>query len=188
MADDRGHKENTPLTPDEVSQHEFATTFRGYDPAEVREFLDRVSGRVRALEELSRGLRGRLAQMQADARAGRGSAATEDAGTGVVDETLLLDALGEQAAHILRTAHEAADAVARAAAEAAGRRLAGEPGRSLPTLPTSPKSAEPRPAEPRAGDSRSSDVVQKRTFTPRPEPPVAPARTRPAGPSPAPGG
>src|SRR4051812_28556635 len=122
MADDRGHKENTPLTPDEVSQHEFATTFRGYDPGEVREFLDRVSGRVRALEELSRGLRGRLAQMQADARAGRGSAATDEAVAGVVDETLLLDALGEQAAHILRTAHVAADAVARRAEEEAQQR------------------------------------------------------------------
>ena len=327
MADDRGHQENAPLTPDEVSQHEFATTFRGYDPGEVRSFLDRVSGRLRALEELSRGLRGRLAQMQADARAGRQSAAAADAGPGVVDESLLLDALGEQAAHILRTAHEAADAVARraedearqraevaerdanrirlqaeanaaarirdadaeaavvvaqaqddgeriratargeaahiveegrhrgreiveeaqgvrervlgdlmkrrriaqvqieqlragrerlleayrvvrrtlddvtdelqradaearAAAEAAGRRLAGEPGRSLPTLPSGPKAADSRAPEPRSGDSRPSEVVAKRTFAPRPEPPAPSARTRPAGagPGPAAGG
>src|SRR4051794_21425966 len=122
MADDRGHRENTPLTPDEVSQHEFATTFRGYDPGEVRGFLDRVSGRLRALEELSRGLRGRLAQMQADARAGRDSRVGEDGGTAAVDETLLFDALGEQAAHILRTAHEAADTVARRAEQAARER------------------------------------------------------------------
>src|SRR4051794_15063795 len=66
MADDRGHQDNTPVTPDEVAHHEFATTFRGYDPGEVRSFLERVSGRLRALEDLSRGLRGRVASMQAE--------------------------------------------------------------------------------------------------------------------------
>ena len=95
------------LSPDEVARHTFATVRRGFDPAEVREFLDSVAGELRAWVERESALRTEVAD------------AEHRAANPVLDEATLTSALGTETARVLRSAHEAAhDMVAKAEAEA----------------------------------------------------------------------
>ncbi len=96
------------LGPDEVSRHTFGTARRGFDPAEVRAFLEEVARELAAGQE-------REQQLRKDA-----AAADERAANPVLDEDTLTTALGQETARVLRAAHEAAnDMVNRAQAEAA---------------------------------------------------------------------
>jgi len=92
--------------PDEISRREFATVFRGYDPAEVRTFLNQLS-------EQSAELSDRVAAIQ------KALAETEErVKNPELDEEMVTKLLGEQTAQILRSAREAAnDTRARAEAE-----------------------------------------------------------------------
>src|SRR3954453_4761520 len=119
MADDRGQQEGTPLTADEVAGHEFPTTFRGYEPSDVRAFLERVAARLRSAEEQSQAMRVRIERLQARATALEQASPPPVPEPPPPDEAALLGALGEQAAHILRTAHEGADAITKRAEEVA---------------------------------------------------------------------
>src|SRR3954469_3815023 len=112
MADEREpereQKEIAPLTAEEVASREFATTFRGYEPTDVRTFLERVAARLRATDEQSQALRARIDRLQArvaavEEQASHAPPAPEPA---PADEATLLGALGQQAAHILRIAHD----------------------------------------------------------------------------------
>src|SRR3954447_7495078 len=125
MADEREpereQKEIAPLTAEEVASREFATTFRGYEPTDVRTFLERVAARLRSTEEQSQALRARLDRLQARVTAVEAEAARTPPPTAAAlpDEATLLGALGDQAAHILRTAHEGADAITKRAEDVA---------------------------------------------------------------------
>src|SRR3954447_6317132 len=126
MADEREpereQKEIAPLTAEEVASREFATTFRGYEPTDVRTFLERVAARLRSTEEQSQALRARLDRLQARVMAVEAEAARTPppaADAALPDEATLLGALGDQAAHILRTAHEGADAITKRAEDVA---------------------------------------------------------------------
>jgi DivIVA domain-containing protein len=82
--------------PDEVSRREFATVFRGYDPAEVRSFLNQLAEQAADSSD-------RIAEMQ------RALAETESrANNPELDEETVTKLLGEQTAQILRSAREAA--------------------------------------------------------------------------------
>ncbi len=95
------------LGPDEVARHTFGTARRGFDPAEVRAFLEEVA------RELSAG-HDREQQLRKDA-----ADADERAANPVLDEETLTTALGQETARVLRAAHEAAnDMVNRAQSEA----------------------------------------------------------------------
>ena len=49
MADDRRYSAaDVPVTAEEVAHRGFATTFRGFDPNEVRHYLTRVAESLRA--------------------------------------------------------------------------------------------------------------------------------------------
>ncbi len=98
------------LSPDEVSRHTFATVRRGFDPAEVRTFLEEVARAITSLQEREQQLRKEVA------------AAEERAAHPVVDESTLTEALGQETAKVLRAAHEAAgDLLRRAEADASER-------------------------------------------------------------------
>jgi DivIVA domain-containing protein len=96
------------LSPEVIEAQAFATGFRGYDQAQVREFLGRVAGEVRAYRERNQRLES--AWHSAEERAARPP---------VLDEDTLMAAVGDETATILRAARSAAvDLRTRAAADA----------------------------------------------------------------------
>src|ERR1700689_19631 len=77
------------LHPDEVARHTFGTARRGFDPAEVRVYLEQIAHEMEA------------------------------APNPVLDEAPLPAALGQETARVLRSAHDAAtELVAKAEADA----------------------------------------------------------------------
>lgn len=95
------------LAPDDVAQHTFGTVRKGFDPTEVRAYLDSVATALRGVAERER-------QLQAELSEARHRAANP-----VLDEATLTAALGAETARVLHSAHEAAtDLVARAEEEA----------------------------------------------------------------------
>jgi DivIVA domain-containing protein len=91
------------MHPDEVARHTFGTTRRGFDPVEVRAFLEHVARELVAAGDREQELRRAVAE------------AEHRAVNPVLDEATLTAALGLETARVLRSAHEAAaDLVARA--------------------------------------------------------------------------
>jgi len=97
--------------PDEVARHTFGTTRRGFDPAEVRTFLEHVARELVASADREQELRRALSEAEIRAE------------NPVLDESTLTAALGLETARVLRSAHEAsAELVARAESDAARMR------------------------------------------------------------------
>ena len=98
---------STRLHPDEVARHTFATTRRGFDPSEVRSYLEAVAREMVAAIDREHELRRAVAE------------AERRAANPVLDEATLTSALGQETARVLKSAHDAsAELVARAEAEA----------------------------------------------------------------------
>jgi DivIVA domain-containing protein len=96
------------LTPDDVARHSFGTVRRGFDPGEVRAYLESLAAGLRGVAEREREL---LEQL---------GAAEDRARHPVFDDSMLTSALGNETARVLQSAHEvAAEMVAKAEAEAA---------------------------------------------------------------------
>jgi DivIVA domain-containing protein len=94
----------SPLSPDDVTQRTFATSFRGFDSGEVRAFLERVAEQLRDAEARAADLAEQLA------------AAEQRAAHPQLDVETLTTALGEETARILKSAQDAAHDI-RAKAE-----------------------------------------------------------------------
>ena len=101
------------LAPDDVARHTFASVRRGFDPAEVRDYLESLAAGLRGLAEREQELR--------DALAG----AEERAANPVIDDTMLTNAVGRETARVLQSAHDAAAEMV-ANAEAESSRLVSE--------------------------------------------------------------
>ena len=97
------------LTHEEVAARTFATSFRGFDQAEVRLFLKRVADELLALADNERQLRQSLDE------------ARERAAHPELDENALTAALGEQTTRVLQSAREAATDIRDKAEENAAR-------------------------------------------------------------------
>jgi len=96
------------LHPDDVARHTFGTTRRGFDPAEVRSFLEYVARELAAGADREQELR----QAVADAE--------HRAANPVLDDATLTASLGQETARVLRSAHDAAaELLARAEGDAA---------------------------------------------------------------------
>ena len=94
------------VSPDDIARRTFGTVRRGFDPTEVRSFLDSVAEALRAAEDRIESLRQQVVE------------AEDRAANPVLDEETVASALGAETARVLRTAHEAAhDMVANAEAE-----------------------------------------------------------------------
>jgi DivIVA domain-containing protein len=100
------------LTPELVGAQSFTTSFRGYDPSEVRSFLGRVATQLRELQERCAHLES--AWHSAEERAARPP---------VLDEDTLMAAVGEETASILRAARAAAADLRTRAGEDAAKTL-----------------------------------------------------------------
>ena len=95
------------LTPDDVARHSFGTVRRGFDPNEVRAYLESLAVSLRVVAERERQLLDELAD--AEYRASHP----------VLDEPTLTAALGAETARVLHSAHEVAEEmVAKAEAQA----------------------------------------------------------------------
>lgn len=98
------------VTPETIASRTFTTAFRGFDQAEVRAFLRRVSEEISSAAEREAQLRHLLQEAQ------------NRVAHPEVDEALITAALGEHAAKLLSSAREQANAI-RAEAEAKAARL-----------------------------------------------------------------
>ncbi len=95
------------LTPDDVARHSFGTVRRGFDPNEVRAYLESLAVSLRGVGDRERQLLDELAD--AEYRAAHP----------VLDEATLTAALGAETARVLHSAHEvAAEMLAKSEAEA----------------------------------------------------------------------
>ena len=90
MADERR------LAADDVATRAFATSFRGFEPSEVRAYLGRLAEELRAAAEREEALTARLAEAEARASSPE------------IDEDTLLRLLGDETARVMRSAREAA--------------------------------------------------------------------------------
>jgi len=96
------------LAPDDVARHTFASVRRGFDPTEVRDYLESIATGLRAATEREHELLAALAD------------AEERAANPVIDDTMLTSAVGKETARVLQSGHDAAaEMVANAEAESA---------------------------------------------------------------------
>jgi len=98
------------LSPEDVANRAFATSFRGYAEAEVRSFLKRISDELGVAREREHELLAAIDDLEARLAAPR-----------PLDEKELLDALGEETTRLLRNAREAADDIRQKSEERAAR-------------------------------------------------------------------
>jgi DivIVA domain-containing protein len=98
MAEDRtiAISSSNHLGPDEIARHTFGTSRRGFDPNEVRTFLEEVARELSSAQERERLLEKDIAE------------AEHRAAHPVLDEETLTTALGQETAQVLRAAHDAA--------------------------------------------------------------------------------
>ena len=116
------------LAPDDVARHTFGSVRRGFDPNEVRAYLESVAAGLRTVGEREQELLKALAD------------AEHRAANPVLDEPTLTAALGTETARVLHSAHEvAAEMVAKAEAEAA--RLLTEAREEIDTARTTTEAA-----------------------------------------------
>lgn len=95
------------LAPDDVARHTFASVRRGFDPTEVRDYLESIAIGLRGIADRERQLLEELAD------------AEHRAANPVLDEPTLSAALGHETGRVIHSAHEvAAEMLARAEAEA----------------------------------------------------------------------
>lgn len=103
------------LVPDDVARHTFGSVRRGFDPSEVRAYLESVAVGLRAMAEREEELIREIAD------------AEHRAANPVLDEGALATALGAETARVLRSAQEAAaEIVGKAETEAIRLRTEAE--------------------------------------------------------------
>jgi len=95
------------VSANEIVRHTFLTVRRGFDPGEVRSYLELVARELQAWEQRDDDLRQQLAEAQ------------DRAQHPVIDEASLSAALGQQSAQVLRNAHEEAARIALQAEQTA---------------------------------------------------------------------
>ena len=107
MPDERPTISTSRVNASGVVRRSFATVRRGFDPQEVRSYLDLVARELQAWEQREQDMQAQL------------TAALEKARHPVLDEATLTAALGQQSAQILRSAHEEAARLTERAEETA---------------------------------------------------------------------
>ena len=107
MDDDRPTFSSSRLAASEIAQRAFGVVRRGFDPEEVRAFLEVVARELQASERREQELLHEL------------TAAEERARHPVIDEGVLTSSLGQRSAAVLRNAHEEAARITLASEEAA---------------------------------------------------------------------
>src|SRR3954451_14456544 len=112
MASDRPGDRASKLNPEAVARTNFATSFRGFDPDQVRAFLEQVSNELREGRDREATLRAEIDAMARKAEE-----------LGELDEARVTEMLGAETAKILTTARSAASETTNKAEESAERIL-----------------------------------------------------------------
>src|SRR4051812_50225378 len=105
MADEK------PIGADDVARKQFDTAFRGFDQHEVRAYLARVATELASLQEREKGLRERLAALEAKPA------------PAPMAEDELENALGAETTRVLHAAREAAAEIRSRAEQSVARLL-----------------------------------------------------------------
>ena len=135
------------LAPDDVARHSFTSVRRGFDPNEVRAYLESIAAGLRGIAEHEHQLLLELAD------------AEHRAAHPVLDEPTLTAALGTETARVLHSAHEvAAEMVAKSEAEA--HRLMSE---AREEVQQSRSEVEARLAEQTAESEAAIEQLRQRT-------------------------
>ena len=100
------------LAPDDVARHTFASVRRGFDPGEVRDYLESIATGLRHQAEREQELLAALAE------------AEERAANPVIDDAMLTAAVGKETARVLQSGHDAASEMVANATTEAQRMLA----------------------------------------------------------------
>ena len=108
MAEDHPTISTSRIDASDVARRSFGTVRRGFDPQEVRSYLELLA---KALEHADRRQQELLHDLQE---------AEERARNPVIDESVLTSSLGQRSAAVLRGAHEEASRILAKAKEAAG--------------------------------------------------------------------
>ena len=111
MADDTTPISSSRINPADIHRTNFAVVRRGFDPREVRTFLDHLSHEIELNEQREYELRRLLAESEARAA------------NPVISESMLTTALGQQSASISRNAHEEAEKLLEVAQAQASQML-----------------------------------------------------------------
>lgn len=98
------------LSTDEIANHSFSKGVRGFNEAEVRAFLRRVSEELGVVRGREQELEAAIDELEVQVRTPR-----------ALTEQELLDALGEETARLLRSAREASDDIRKKAEDRAAR-------------------------------------------------------------------
>ena len=98
------------LTPEQIAQRTFGTSFRGFSEADVRAFLKRVSEELVVTRDREAELLNVIDDLEGQLRAPR-----------PLNEPEMLDALGAETTRLLRSAREAADEIRTKSEERAAR-------------------------------------------------------------------
>ncbi|MGD0391511.1 MAG: DivIVA domain-containing protein [Acidimicrobiales bacterium] len=134
------------LAPDDVARHTFGSVRRGFDPNEVRAYLESLAVGLQAIAEREN----QLIQEVADAE--------HRAANPVLDDAALTAALGTETARVLHSAHEAAEEIV-AKADAEATRLLTEAHEEVERTRTQ---AETRLSEHRAtADAAVSELLER---------------------------
>jgi len=135
------------LAPDDVARHSFGSVRRGFDPNEVRAYLESIAAGLRGVADREH----QLLQELADAE--------HRASNPVLDEGTLTTALGTETARVLHSAHEvAAEMVAKSEAEA--NRLLTE---AREEIEQTRSQTEDRLAEQSAASEEAAKELRERT-------------------------
>jgi DivIVA domain-containing protein len=111
MTDERATISSARLSATDVVRHSFGVVRRGFDPAEVRSFLELIAKELQSVEAREHDLRRQIADAEARAK------------NPVLDEATLTAALGQSSAQVLRNAHEEAARITERAEQAAAQQL-----------------------------------------------------------------
>jgi DivIVA domain-containing protein len=109
------------LVPDDVARHTFGSVRRGFDPNEVRAYLESIAVGLRSIADREH----ELLRVLADAE--------NRAANPVLDEATLTAAVGTETARVLHSAHEAAAEMAAKSKAEADRVPAGRAHRGVPS-------------------------------------------------------
>jgi len=96
------------LAPEQIRRREFVTTRRGYDPAQVRDYLEQIASQIEDMEAMLR-----EARLEAEAALVAGATTKTDP----------YEEFGRRIEGVLRSADQEADRVRREVREEAGRVL-----------------------------------------------------------------
>jgi len=107
MSEDLPSISSSRVVAAEVARHSFGTVRRGFDPQEVRAYLELLARELTTCAQRDQEQRNQLAEAEERAR------------NPVIDESTLTAALGQQSAQVLRNAHEEAARVTLQAEQSA---------------------------------------------------------------------